>query len=87
MENAKYVRIYTDKNGESHFEDVETELIFMDFAPPAAPLAVAPFVPAATIRWLGAPVGWEGDVPHPVPTKGVFVTTAGEYEITASAVA
>ena len=84
MENAKYVRMYADENGESHFEDVETELIFMDFAPPAAPLAIAPFVPAANIRWLGAPVGWEGDVPHPVPTKSVFVITAGEAEITTS---
>ena len=72
MENANYVRIYADENGESRFEDLETELIFMDLAPPAAPLAVAPFVPATTIQWLGAPVGWEGDLPHPVPTKSVF---------------
>ena len=84
MDRAKYVRIYTDEAGESHFEDLETELIFMEFAPPEAPLATAPFLPSAKIEWLGAPLGWEGDVPHPVPTKSVFFTTQGEYEVTAS---
>ncbi len=77
MDRAKYVRIYTDEAGESHFEDLETELIFMEFAPPEAPLATAPFLPSAKIEWLGAPLGWEGDVPHPVPTKSVFFTTQG----------
>lgn len=84
MDRAKYVRIYTDEAGESHFEDLETELIFMEFAPPEAPLATAPFLPSAKIEWLGAPLGWEGDVPHPVSTKSVFFTTQGEYEVTAS---
>ena len=36
------------------------------------------------MQWLGAPVGWEGEVPHPVPKRSVFVTTQGEYEVTAS---
>ncbi len=84
MDKAKYLRIYTDEAGESHFEDLETELIFTDFAPPAAPLPIAPFLPSAKIQWLGVPLGWAGDVPHPVPTKSVFVTTQGEYETTAS---
>ena len=42
MQVAKYVRMYADEDGESHFEDIETELQPMDFAPPAAPLNVAP---------------------------------------------
>ena len=84
MDNAKYVRIYTDEAGESHFEDLETELIFMDFAPPAAPLPIAPFLASAEIQWLGVPLEWEGDVPHPVANRSVFVTTQGEYEVTAS---
>jgi len=84
LDNAKYVRIYADEAGESHFEDMETELVFMDFAPPAAPLAVAPFLQSAKVQWLGTPLGWEGDVPNPVPTRSVFVTTQGEYETTAS---
>jgi len=47
MEKVKYVRIYADESGESHFEDMETELTFVDFAPPAAPLARGSFLPAA----------------------------------------
>ena len=84
MDKAKYVRIYTDEAGESHFEDLETELIFTDFAPPAPPMAVAPFLPSEKMQWLGAPRGWPGDVPHPVPTRGVFVVTQGEVEVTTS---
>ena len=84
MDKAKYIRIYTDEAGESHFEDLETELIFMDFAPPAAPLAVAPFLPSEKMQWLGAPRGWAGDAPHPVPTRFVSVVTQGEVEITTS---
>ena len=63
---------------------MEPELVFMDFAPPAAPLAGAPFVPSVKIQWLGAPLGSAGDVPHPVSVRSVFVTTQGEYEVTAS---
>ncbi len=84
MDNAKYVRIYTDEAGGSHFEDMETELVLMDFAPPAGPMAVAPFLPSTKIQWLGAPVGWPGDVPHPVPIRAVFVVTQGVVEVTVS---
>ncbi len=84
MENAKYVRIYADESGESHFEDMETELTFGDFAPPAAPLARGPFLPAAQMQWLAAPTGWPSDVPHPPPNRLVFVVTQGELELTTS---
>jgi hypothetical protein len=70
--------------GDSHFEDMETELVFMEFAPPAAPLAIARFLPAAKIQWLGAPIGWEGDESHPFSARSVFVTTQGEYIVIAN---
>ena len=81
---AKYVRLYADENGESHFEDVETELQPVDFAPPAAPLNIAPVSPAEQCLWVGGPVGWQGDIPHPAPNRQIFCTMAGVYEITAS---
>ena len=34
----KYTRIYTDSDGETHFEDLEIELAEVDFAPPAPPV-------------------------------------------------
>ncbi len=37
MQNAKYIRLYTDESGESHFEDLEVELSPVDFAPRPLP--------------------------------------------------
>ena len=84
MQKAKYIRLYTDESGESHFEDLEVELSPVDFAPPAAPINMAPFLPVAQSLWLGAPPGWGGEPLHPAPRRQVFCTLAGEYEITAS---
>ena len=39
MQQATYVRLYADENGESHFEELEISLAPVDFAPPAAPNA------------------------------------------------
>ena len=84
MQHAKYIRLYSDEKGESHFEDLETELVPVDFAPPAAPLNIAQFLPATQSVWVGAPVGWAGDEPHPSPRRQIFCTLQGEYEVTAS---
>ncbi|MGV7224074.1 MAG: hypothetical protein ACQ9MH_21440 [Nitrospinales bacterium] len=59
MQHAQYIRLCTDESGESHFEDLENELAPMDFAPPAAPLNIAQFLPTAQSLWVGAPVGWQ----------------------------
>jgi len=42
----KYVRMYADKNGDSHFEDVEVAMSLVDFAPPAPPLNLSPLMPS-----------------------------------------
>jgi hypothetical protein len=81
---AKYVRLYVDERGESHFQDLEMELLPVDFAPPAGPMNIAEFLPTTQSRWVGAPVGWAGDIPHPVPQRQVFVVSQGEFEVTAS---
>ena len=33
MQHAKYIRLYADESGESHFEDLEIELNPVNFAP------------------------------------------------------
>ncbi len=43
----KYVRVYADATGESHFQDLEMALTPVDFAPPAPPINVSAFAPAA----------------------------------------
>ncbi len=84
MQQARYVRLYADESGESHFEDLEIALVPVDFAPPAAPLNIAQFLPTAQSRWVGAPVGWGGEKPHPSPHRQIFCLLQGECEVTAS---
>jgi hypothetical protein len=84
MQHARYIRLYTDESGESHFEDLEIPLSPVDFAPPAAPLNVAQFLPVAQSLWVGAPPGWAGEEPHPSPRRQIFCTLQGEYEVAAS---
>lgn len=38
MTQVRYVRLYADASGESHFADEEAALREVDFAPPAPPL-------------------------------------------------
>ena len=84
MQQAKYVRIFSDANGESQFEDLEMSLPPVDFAPPAAPLKIALFLPATQTLWLGVPVGWEGEEFPPSPRRQMFSLVQGKYEVTAS---
>ncbi len=84
MQHAKYIRLYTDGSGESHFEDLEIALVSVDFAPPAAPLNIAQFLPTAQSLWVGAPVEWGGEKPHPSPHRQIFCILQGEFEVTAS---
>ena len=84
MQKVNYARLYTDESGESHFEDVEVTLAPFEFAPPAAPMNLAPFLPVEQSLLVGVPVGWSGETPHPSPTRQVFCMLRGEYEVTAS---
>ena len=74
-----YVRIYVDADGESHFEDVEVELRPMQFAPPAPPLDLSTFWPAAQYGFVHAASDWTGDW-HPTPHRQLRLVIAGESE-------
>lgn len=74
-----YTRIYTDNNGESHFEDIEIEMNSVDFAPPAPPLNLSKFTKAKRYGFLNAPIGWTGDW-HPTPKRQIFFYLKGEIE-------
>ena len=80
---ARYTRLYVDPAGESHFEDVDTELTLIDFAAAAPPLYLSALAPAAQFAFFGAPGGWRADW-HPSASRNLFVVISGEWEITAS---
>ena len=84
MKHATYTRLYADAAGESHFEELGVALTPADFAPPAAPLNIASFLPTAESLWIGAPAGWAGETPHPVARRQVFFVAQGDCEVTAS---
>lgn len=79
----KYVRMYADKNGDSHFEDVEFEMSLVDVSPPTPPLGVSASIPSTNVAFVSTPAGWYGE-PHPVPQRLFIIYLAGEMEATVS---
>ena len=79
----RYVRLYADPDGESHFEDVDVALEAADFAPPAPPLHLSDFVPTTSLVFAAAPSGWQGDW-HPTPRRQFFVYLSGGAGVEAS---
>lgn len=80
---ARYTRLYSNADGESHFEDIEADLVATDFAPPAPPLNLSSFLPATQIAFFGAPAGWQGDW-HPASARNLFIVISGNWEVEAS---
>jgi quercetin dioxygenase-like cupin family protein len=75
----KYTRLYSDEQGESHFEDCEINFEPVDFAPPAPPLDISVFGPVEHCSILRAKPGWKGDW-HPAPFRQLHFYLSGEIE-------
>ncbi|MBU2536237.1 MAG: cupin domain-containing protein [Chloroflexi bacterium] len=78
----KYTRIYADKEGVSHFEDVAVKLALVDFAPPAPPVFLSPFSQASQFVFGTLPADWFG-VWHPTPKRQFSFFLSGEVEVQA----
>lgn len=78
-----YTRLYSDADGDSHFEDVEIDLTLTDYAPPAPPLSLSSFAPATQFGFMSARAGWSSDW-HPSSDRNIFFVLTGEWEVTAS---
>ena len=74
-----YTRLYSDVNGESHFEDIEIEFKSIAFAPPAPPINLSEFGPAEYCLLLKGSEGWYGDW-HPAPYRQLHFYLSGEVE-------
>jgi hypothetical protein len=83
LRKAQYVRLYADRDGQSHFADEEMKLRPVNFAPPAQSLNLSAFTPTTQMALLVTPAGWFGDW-HPAPHRQFFFRLAGEVEIQAS---
>ena len=79
----QYTRLYSDDHGDSHFEDIESDLKLTQYAPPAPPLYLSSFTPATQFGFMNAPAGWASEW-HPTPARNIFFVLTGEWEVVAS---
>ena len=78
----KYVRIFVDDTGVSHFEDCALPLETRDFAPPTTPLEVSEFMTAEGFAMLRFAADWSGPW-HPSPYRQWFFLLSGSLTVTA----
>jgi hypothetical protein len=83
MEYTEYTRVSCDAVGETHFDTVSVAMRLTNFAPPAAPFAVAEFIPAAEFAFCAPAAGWYGDW-HPTPQRQLFLILRGVWQVTVS---
>ena len=79
----KYVRLYCDDTGESHFEDIDVKLLPVNFAPPAPLMNVSEPQRTTQLLFLCARAGWVSDW-HPAPKRQFLFRLVGEFETTVS---
>jgi hypothetical protein len=75
----KYVRLYADSAGESHFADVDVELTPLDFPSPVPPLHLSSSAPATGYGFVSTPEGWHRDR-RPTLRRELYFYLAGEIE-------
>jgi len=75
----KYTRLYSDEQGESHFEDCELSFESADFAPPAPQLDISSFGSAEQCSILRAKPGGQGGW-HPAPFRHLHFYLSGAVE-------
>lgn len=78
----KYIRLFVDAAGRSHFEECTLPLSTRDFAPPTTPLEVSEFIPSAGFAVARFAPEWSGPW-HPSPYRQWFFMMSGSITITA----
>ncbi len=79
MNTIKYVRVYADSMGESHFEDLTIDLNEIDFAPPAPPIFTSELNPSSKYGFASVLPGWESEW-HPAPKRQFMIYLSGTIE-------
>jgi quercetin dioxygenase-like cupin family protein len=78
----RYVRVYSDEEGHSRFENGETSFDTAAFAPPGPPLEVSMPVSVREMMFIRFPTGWT-DPAHPAPARQWMFVLSGRGETTA----
>jgi hypothetical protein len=78
-----FTRLYSDRSGESHFDDVEVNFASVDYTSAAPPLNLSDITNASHVRFMEAPAGWTSDW-HTSHARVLFIVLSGEWEVTVS---
>src|SRR5437016_2616580 len=79
----RYTRLFSNEQGESHFDEVEIEFANTDYVEGAPPLKLSPSEKAVEYSFMDAPAGWTSDW-HPSSARNLFVVLSDGWEVTAS---
>jgi quercetin dioxygenase-like cupin family protein len=79
----RYVRLYADASGETHFEQVALKLDEADYRPPSPLIFVSHAFQAGALQFVRAPSGWVGESIHP-PQHQFFFCLQGQVEVRVS---
>lgn len=79
----KRLRLYADKDGESHVEEFGTDYNLIAYAPPAPAIGVSPPEDASRYVMVRFPAGWDSAL-HTTPRRQLFVMLSGSLEGQAS---
>lgn len=79
----RYVRLYPDSRGETHFADAELAMQEADYRPPAPLMFVSRAHGSNMIQFVRLPKGWVGEAIQ-VPQPQFFICVEGRLRITAS---
>lgn len=79
---VSYIRVYTDADNVTRFEDLEYDAAPVEFAPPAPPVFVTDAQSASGVLFLRFPQGWR-DLAHPAPARQFVLLLSGEAIVSA----
>jgi hypothetical protein len=79
----QYLRIYSEKNGDSRFAETELAISEPDYQPPAPTLFVSHTYDSSGLQFVRLPGGWTGEALHP-PSRQFVICVDGHLEVTAS---
>lgn len=78
----RYLRLFSDGDDGSRFEERELGFEAREFAPPAPPIEVSDPAAASSVMLLRFPKGWH-DPAHPAPARQFMIVVSGLIDVTA----
>ena len=84
MRSVRYVRVFADAVGETHFDETELSMEPVAFAPPAPPLDHVSLGSAASVSLIAGDATWRGDAFHPAPARQLMLMLRGSASVAVS---